>query len=204
MADCPHCKEGLGSGYLTQEDHETRLNAKTAAMTLLTTELTTAKTKAQGYDAIVAERDTLKGEITKRDERSARSDAMKEAGLDPSLLSHVEILYNSATAGQDAPKSLAEWLGEEGKAHPLLSDKFGTPGEPPPPKPGEPPKPNLNGNPNTTVDTAPPGAPGQKLTPTDVQNYINSPEYKGLSSDDKRTKIIELKAQVAAQDQPAA
>ena len=202
MADCPHCNTDLGSGFLTQADHEKRINAKNGEITALTTELTTAKTKASGYDAIVAERDRLKADLGARTQKDERLAAMDDAGLPRSLYDSVEVLFNSANAGEgDTP--WGDWLKGDAKEHPLLSDKFGKPGEQQPaPKPGEQQQPRPNLNPNLTDDTQDPPKPGQKITPADVHNYIASPEYQGLSTEDQRKKLDELEARVVAQENP--
>lgn len=211
-ANCPHCSEAISSlpGFVTQETLEQRLEAKNGEIGALKTALSTAKSKADGFDAVVAERDGLRAEITKRDERASRTEAMQAAELDPALLDHVELLYQSATAGlADAP-TLADWLATDAKEHPLLADKFGKPAAPTAaaPEASTPQaRPNLNGpnlNPNVNANAGDPPPPGGRMSPSDVAAYFNSAEYRALSNQDKRAKIAELQGQVAGQSAPIA
>lgn len=211
MASCPHCSENIESlsGFVPQATLEARLKAKSDETKLIADALKEAKVKASGYDAIVMERDTLKGEITKRDEHSTRTTAMTEAGLDPSLLASVETLYASAIIGQDEPQSLADWLSGDAKEHPLLADRFGKPpGDQPPANPLDPTKPNLNViptapgpnlNPQAPTGQDPP-PPGGKISGGDIQRYFASAEYNALPPAEKRVKMQEVQASWNAQE----
>ena len=207
-SNCPHCSVEIESlsGFVSQADLETRIGAKNGEIKALGDALKVSKTKASGFDAIVMERDQLQTEIVRRDEKATRTTAMSEHGLDPGLLDHVDLLYNSATAGLDEKPTLAEWLAGDGKAHPLLADKFGK-GAPDatvdPTKTG----PNLNGpngNPDTTTGATDPPPPGGKISPADLQSYFAGPEFAALSVDDRRAKIGEMEAKIATQESAGA
>lgn len=211
MASCPHCSVDIDSlsGFVPQATLEARLKTKSDENKLMADALKEAKVKASGYDAIVTERDTLKGEITKRDEHTTRTTAMTEARLDPSLLASVETLYTSAIAGQDEPQSLADWLSGDAREHPLLADRFGkATGEQPQANPLDPTKPNLNVIPTAPAPNLNPQAPtgqdppppGGKISSGDIQRYFASAEYTALSSEDRRAKMSEVQAAWNAQE----
>lgn len=208
MADCPHCSVAIESlpGFVPQATLEERLKtqrtAKDGEISVLKSALEVSNSKASGFDAIVQERDTLKGDIAKRDMQTERSAAMSKAGLDGALLESVELLHTSATAGQDEPQSFADWLEADGKTHPLLSSHFGKPGEPTTTTTTTT-TPNLNGpngNPDINGDTRPPAAPQGRITPDDVRTYLSSPEYNAMNAEDRRTKLAELKGNVETQN----
>jgi len=197
MSNCPHCSESIESlpGFIAQTKLEERLNAQRSAkdgeITALKAALSTAQSQASGFDAIVSERDALQSEIGKRDKRSSRLEAMAAAGLAADLLEHVELLHTSATAGEAEPADFGAWLDGAGKAHPLLAPQFGQTATAPTVA-----APNLNGpngNPAMAAPTSEPAPPGGKMTPNDVRAYLSSAEYRGMSAEDQRAKLGELK-----------
>jgi hypothetical protein len=197
---CPHCSEEITTpltGFVAESTLRERLKgqatAKDAEIAVLSARVTELDGKTTGYDAIVAERDKLKAEAEGAKKRGERTAKLAELKLKPELLDHVEVLYNSAQAGAEAPKEFAAWLAEDAKAHPLLAPHFGA----------------VTTTPVTTTTTTtpanklpvtPPGGdppgPGGKMTPDQVRAYFASPEYQALDRKAKVAKIAELKGHV--------
>jgi hypothetical protein len=211
MANCPHCSVDIESlpGFVSQEKLEERLKAKSGEIDILKTSLSTAQAKAQGFAGLTLELSQLKEANTARDQAQVRGTAMTEAGLDPSLLPHVEALYSSATSGMAEKPTLSDWLAKDGKEHPILSPHFGAPpaagtppalGTPPAGTPpvGTPPAPNLN--PQTILGAKPPAPPATGVpSAADVQKYFQSPEFKAMPRDAQKAKFAEVQAQVNGQ-----
>ena len=205
-AQCPHCSQEIEklSGFVPDATLRERLKAqgeaKQAEIDALTTEVTGLRSKASNFDAIVAERDQFRDELTGLRQREERLGALDGHELDRSLLPHVEVLYASATAGQDEPQAFDAWLEEHGKAHPLLAPHVGkedgsavrpvlrtrTTRTPPRREPRRP-----NGRPSS------PRGPAGSSRPTTSGATSLGPSFQALDADAKRAKIAELKAQVA-------
>lgn len=224
-ANCPHCNEPIEklTGFVPEATLRERLKnqaaAKDAEITALSSRLTELEGKTTGYDAIVGERDTLKAELTGLRQRGERTAALAELKLDAGLLEHVEVLYNSAVAGQDEPPDFKTWLGEQGKAHPLLAPHVGRAGAAGAGGTGAGAGAGAGtgagaasggaggagagagaGSASRLPDTAPgsdPAGPGGKMTPEQVRAYFASAEYAALPRDAKKAKIAELKGVTA-------
>ncbi|MEM6931851.1 MAG: hypothetical protein AAF602_33270 [Myxococcota bacterium] len=209
MSACPHCSQPIEKldGFVKQEVMRQRLDAKKGEIDALTTEVTGLRTKAAGFDAIVTERDGLRSELDGMKQRETRLTALDCHKLDRGLLEHVEVLYKSATAGDEEPQAFDAWLEEHGQVHPLLAPHLGKadPTTTPAPAPADPPAtPGDPAPPPRTAPTEPPATPppgpGGKMTPQDVRTYFQSPEFLAMDGDAKRAKIAELKGQVAGQN----
>jgi len=232
MPDCPHCTKEIThlSGFVSQADHEERLNSlrtgKDTEITALSTEVTTLRTKNSGHDAIVAERDALKASATARDQMDARTGLLTadDAKVDPALLPHFEMIYDASQAGKaDADKAtFAAWFASDAKQHVLLSDKFGQgtaaataaataatgtdAAAPAAAAASAGSGVSILGNANGAAGSAaaPPG-PGGRLSEQDVQAIFKSPEYLAMDKAGKIAKVAEVKQLVAQQQsQPAA
>jgi hypothetical protein len=187
--NCPHCSEAI-AGAMTQEAHESRLKAKGEEVRQLREALTAEQAKAQGFDSVVAERDTLRGELAAERERGTRFSAMAELGItDQKAIKGFESIYASEVAGlaDDARPSFGDWLAADdgARAHPLLSGKFtGAPsspapssgddataaGAPPPIAPG-PAHPSANAGANGAT---PPARDPAKMSAAQLRTYLNS------------------------------
>ncbi len=220
MPDCPHCSVAITSlpGFISQADLEDRLkNLKTGKDTeirALSDEVLGLRGKVTGYDALVAERDTLKTAATAREERDARSGLFTAEGakVDPAMLPHFEMIYNASQAGvaEADAKTFEAWFGAEAREHVLLKPHFGqgaaaattttaavvTTAVDPAAGSG------INTLGSVAAATVAPG-PGGRLTPQDIADYSKTDAYKNLSAADQRTKIAELRAQTDAQAQGA-
>lgn len=217
MPDCPHCSKEITtlSGFIKQADHEERLKGlrggKDTEIKALSDEVLGLRGKVTGYDAIVAERDTLKTAATAREERDARSGLFTAEGakVDPAMLPHFEMIYNASQAGvaEAEAQTFEAWFAAGAREHVLLKPHFGQGAAVVPPVVVPPVVDPAGGSGiNTLGGIAPavvPPGPGGRLTPQDVDNYSRSAEYKALSRDDQRTKIAELRAQTDAQNRGA-
>lgn len=200
MPACPNCSHAIETleGMVTQEKHESRLAAKAAENKALGDEVTRLKTVTQGHDAIVAERDKFKGQYEALVTRGERSSAMSENGLSSEIQEYAEMFF----AAYDGEHTFSEWLADEGKSHPMLADKYGTPAETPPadaaaagtpPVAVSPPIPSISAGAST-----PPG-PGGKMTPQDLQAYFQSDTFQRMTSVEQKAREGELREQVANQ-----
>jgi len=204
---CPHCQADVDNA-VTKEFMNTeianRLAAKNAENTALKESLATAQERAGNYDAIIKERDQLKGQVSQMEQRVARDQAYGTAGVaaDPKVRQVFEMLYESykVDAGDEA-QPFEEWLtADEGaKAHPLLAGQFQAQGQGQGQAQGQghgqgqgqEKPPNTLPRPNPGGD--PPGP--SRMTPQQVQEYLRSPEYRAMSLEDQRKKMAELQAQ---------
>lgn len=140
MAKCPHCSESIDSlsGFIKQEDLESRLNtqkdahstalgAKETEITMLKGSVSDLTSKASNYDAVASERDTLKGEIVTIRDTHARQGALAQIGVtDPKVIQGFEAIHASITAGMpeaDRP-GFIEFDKWGAKDHPLLAANF--------------------------------------------------------------------------------
>lgn len=211
MSDCPHCQAEITtlSGFITQGAHEARMKTlgegKAAEVAALTAKVRETSAKASGYDAVVAERDSLKQANEARGLRDERTTQLREAGVDVALLEQVEQVYGWSQSGltEADQKPYSQWVTEDAAAHVLLSSHFsGTPppvvdGAPPPP--GPPAGDGVPRIPPSTGSPPPPPSSG-KITEQDLANYMASPAYQNLpTSTEKRAKMTEWGERIAAQ-----
>lgn len=205
-ANCPHCNESIEalSGFVTQAKLEERLKAqgeaKDGEIAALRTKVSEQATAIEATAGAAAELETLRAQVASRDQRDARLTALAEAKIDAGLLDSIEVLYQSATAGQgDEAKDFAAWLAEDAASHPLLAPHLSATSTT---KPGGATNETQTVNRLGTTDTAtgtPPGPNTGKLKPEDVAAYFESAEFKGMSREDQRAKVVELREQVQAQ-----
>ena len=100
-AKCPKCGETHDvPNVLTQEDHVSRLKAKTDENAALKTDLAEKAAKAAGYDALAAENIQVKGKLAAAEESTVRAAAFAKAGIvdDPKVRGRFELVYNSVVA----------------------------------------------------------------------------------------------------------
>lgn len=209
MPDCPHCQAEITSlsGFIAQGDLESRLKSlkegKNSEIAALTARVSEYGAKASGYDAVVAERDSLKQANEARGLRDERTTLLAAASVDPALLSEIEQVYSWSQNGvaDDAKKPFEQWFGDDAASHVLLSPHFSA--APPagtPPPPGAPPAGDgINRVPPSGGAPPPPPSSG-KITEQDLANYMASPAYQNLStSTEKRAKMTEWSERIAAQ-----
>lgn len=207
MAQCPHCSESIDSlsGFMSTSDVEKRINnlrdGKNEEITVLSGELASARTKAQGYDAIVVERDGFRNQIEARTKKDARTSLLTELGVDPALLESFEQVHAWSQNGvaEDQKQSFEDWSANDASKHILLSDKFN--GAAPPPSP---PNPNAGSGINTLPDAGsgnaqpPPPPHNGRMTNEDLAAILQSPAYQALGVKEKQAKIAQLKQGVHA------
>jgi hypothetical protein len=199
-ADCPHCAKSIDSlpGFISQEKHVERLNAKAAENTALAAELQTAREKASAFDATSADLAKVRTELEGVRTREARTGAMAAAGLSPELLDHVALLFDSAKAG-DETLEFAAWLGEEGpaRAHPLLAPHFGA-GQQAAGQQAAGTQANTGAVRTAATAGSTPAGPKKGPSPADLQAIFSSPEFAALPRDQQRARMAELQTQVAS------
>lgn len=152
---------------------------------------------ASGYDAIVSERDTLKGQIEARTKRDARTTLFTEAKVDPALLESFEQVYGWSQNGvpEAEKQTFEQWFADAengARKHVLLADKFdAAPAPPPNPEAG-----SGNNNlpdPGAGNSNTPPPPKNGKMTNVDLQAVFSSPAYQAMTPTEKRAKIAQLK-----------
>lgn len=126
MADCPHCKQDLGSGYLDQATHVSRLNAKEQRAKELEAELKTARIKADAHDTLAAELAKEKARADATEQRGVRSVALARAGVsDDRAAKRIEAIYALHQAEEgDAALAFDAWLAGPAKEDVILSPLF--------------------------------------------------------------------------------
>lgn len=200
-AKCPHCSEEIDklSGFVPESTLRDRLKAqgeaKDAEIGALTSEVQTLRSKASSFDALAAERDQFRDELAGLRQREERLGALDVSKLDRSLLPHVEVLYQSATAGDEQPQAFDAWLEEHGKAHPLLAPHVGKAASTPSSTLPETTPPRTA---PTEQPTEQPAGPGGKITPADLRRYFAGPEFQAMDVATKRAKLAELKAHASS------
>ena len=203
MANCPHCKETIDSlsGFIPTSDLEERLkslnNGKDAEILELSSQLSTARSKASGFDAIVLERDGFKQQIEARTKKDVRTTLFTERKVDPALLESFEQVYGWSQNGlpDEEKKPFEDWFATDAEKHVLLSDKFN--GTAPPPKPPNPEGGDgINKLPASGAGhAAPPPPPSDgKFTNVDIASVFASPAYQALSVKDQQAKIKRMEA----------
>lgn len=202
MANCPHCSEEIASlpGFVSEDKLKERLRGQAAAkqgeIDLLNSELTESRTKSQGYDAIVTERDGFKAKIEGIERAQERTAVLSEHGIDLAGLATFETLYNSQTV--DDAKSFGDWVASKKEGDPVLSRMFGSNTDAAPATDATPAATVVPAIPNTSADSAPAGAVGGAWTEADSQRVFKSPEYAALDSAGKRAKMAEVYGRLTA------
>lgn len=197
-ANCPHCSVEITAltGFVTNEKLGERLlslgTAKQAEIDMLSTKLTESQTKAQGYDAIVSERDGYKTKIDGMERQSERLTALAAQGISAAALADIEIMFNSDAAGADVPPEFGPWL-ETQKERPTLAHLFGEPVAAEAAAAAAA-LPAATPIPNTVEGTKPIASPTQGWSAEDTLRLRNSPEYQALSREDKRKRMVEADA----------
>ena len=209
MSSCPHCSEAIESlpGFVSQSKLEARLSGlkegKDAEIAALSARVSEYGAKASGYDAVVAERDSLKTASTARDLRDDRVAILTSRGVDPAHLADLEQVYGWSQNGvaEDAQKDWPTWIAEDAAGN-VLSQRImeGSTGAPPvmhaAPAPVAP-RPNLIPPVNGTT---PPPPSGAQITPQDVATWMASAAYQNLpSSAEKRAKMAEWQDRISQQ-----
>ena len=234
MPDCPHCSVAIThlSGFTSEEDVKARLSRQAASLgeesKALKTEITNLRTKTEGHDAIVAERDTLKSAATAREQKDARVGLLTADGakVDPALLDSFEMVYNASQAGKaEADQATFEaWFAAEAAEHVLLSPHFGkgtaaaaagnngadagatnlAAGLAAVGSSGNAENPAAGSGVTTLAAnvgaTATPGGPGGKITPQDAAAHFNSPAFLKLDRPAQRAEIARVQSIVEAQE----
>lgn len=209
MPDCPHCQVEITSlsGFIAQADLESRLKSlkegKNSEIAALTARVSEYGAKASGYDAVVAERDSLKQANEARGLRDERTTLLAAASVDPALLSEIEQVYSWSQNGvaDDAKKPFEQWFGDDAASHVLLSPHFNAApvGNAAPPPSAPPVGDGVNRVPPSRGAPPPPPS-GGKITEQDLANYMASPAYQNLpTSTEKRAKMTEWSERIAAQ-----
>ena len=188
MANCPHCSEALGSGFVDQATLESRLASKDTSAALLqanvdrlTQEATAHAGSAAALTAMEARAVAAEGQVIEGEQ----SLALAGSGLQEDIRPHAVGIYQQLPTEERG--TLTEWLAGKAKEHPLLAGFFGKAAPPvvvPP-------------------VVVPPGerAPlsSTKQTPQQVAEYFASPAFQMLPTAEQKVKSAELQAQIDAQ-----
>lgn len=131
MADCPHCKQDLGSGFLDQATHVARLNAKEQRSKELEAELKTTRAKADAHDQLAAELAKEKARADAAEQRGIRSVALARAGItDDKAAKRVEAIYALHQAEEgEAALAFDAWLQGPAREDVILSPVFAAPAQ---------------------------------------------------------------------------
>ena len=203
MADCPHCSKNIESlsGFIPTADLEERLKSlkkgKDAEILELSTQLSSARTKASGFDAVVLERDGLKRDAESRTLRDARTTLLTGARVDVALLPNIEQVYDWSQNGasDDDKKSFEDWFAADAAKHVLLAPHFnGDVAPPPPPNPEDGDGINKLPAPGGGNHQPPPPPSNGKFTNADIASVFASPAYQALSVKDQQAKIKRMEA----------
>lgn len=193
MASCPHCNEAL-SGFLDQATHEKRLKAKSDAIAVLEAQVKGSQADLAGVKDAVAERDSLRAELT----GMKRQLAMSNAGItDPAVARVFEVMYDAMDADEEGAKpefgDLASWAA----TNPVLAAYVKTGEEAP--EGSEQPKQERR---ETTPPRTParhsgqePPPPQGKMTAQQVRQFFRSPEFQAMTPEQQEQKMNELQAE---------
>lgn len=189
---CPHCSQDVGD-YVPKERLDSQKAALTGEITLLKARATELEPKAARGDALAAELATVKSQLESFAARTARTEALRASGLDPSLLPSLEALHGASQAAAEDGSEVAfdAWLqADDGaKAHPLLRHMFQGAPPAPPPTPGAPvppPTPAVPPARKPPADTGRTPAGQPKMSPEQLQGYYQSAEYKSKNPEERR------------------
>lgn len=205
--ECPHCNAGIADA-VSKSTMTERLNSKSTEITGLKTALSTAQTKADGYDALKSAHDTLSVEHDALKTHGVRSSSLGEIGVrDAATVKGFEAIFNSERAS-NPELDWSTWMSSDdgAKVHPLLSSHFkgtaagatgdgdagaGTPAGNPPAASGLPD--SSGGNPSD------PPKGKTTMSAAQLQAKFRSTEFQNMSAEDRRTEFNNLKAQYEAQ-----
>jgi hypothetical protein len=211
--NCPHCDGDIQTAIdpvikqrlktqqkKLQSEHTTRLEGQQREIELLERRAGELATAAASVEGLQAELQGLRATV----QQAERVEVLRSTGLATELLGDIQTLYDSRQAGKPEGErsSFADFLGPDGEARGmvLLAHHFaaGQPAEQPPGAPAVAPSraqalPNGNGG---AIGQTPRAA---RLSVAQVQEYLASPAFRQLPMADQRSKLAELKGQVAAE-----
>lgn len=192
MPACPHCAADIASleGFVPQAKLEERLKAKDGEIKALRESVTGLQGAAKEHGELKAERDRLAAELGSFKTRTERTEALRSAKLKPELLPSMEAIYASEISGleEDKRPAFSDWLSGPAREHVLLAPHFAAPAAT-----GAPPQQQRTAPPPSAGGEPPAGA--SRLSPAQVQQYFNSPEYKALPTEARAAKRAELAKQ---------
>jgi hypothetical protein len=129
-ANCPHCSQALGSGFVTQADLEERVKSAGKAAkdeaARLAGELAIAKVKAEGYDQALAGRTAAEQELGKTKTQFDRLSTLAASGIvQPAKVRGLSRAYEdyAAEAGDKAVDFKA-WLAGPARTDEFLAPHF--------------------------------------------------------------------------------
>jgi hypothetical protein len=129
-ANCPHCSQALGSGFVTQADLEERVKSAGKAAkdeaARLAGELAIAKVKAEGYDQALAGRTAAEQELGKTRTQFDRLSTLAASGIvQPAKVRGLSRAYEdyAAEAG-DKALPFAGWLAGPARTDEFLAPHF--------------------------------------------------------------------------------
>jgi hypothetical protein len=181
-----------------------RLKSVQAEKKLLEDRVRDLEPRVASFDAVVAERDKYKLDLTRAAESAERERALmpilakeSDPGRRDQIRQTFELIHGSlaASAEGEAPPAFGE-LDKWAKEHVLLGRFFAE--EPAGQQSAQqqaPPR--ANGLPRATG--APPAAAPVKWTPATVEQWFRSPEARAMKSEDRLARLNEIKQEVAAQ-----
>ena len=211
--NCPHCEGDVQSvidpiikqrlktkSKQLESTHTTRLEGQRREIELLERrvgELTEAATASAPLQEELA---TLRAQV----QTSARTEALRGAGLSVDLLGDIQTLYDSRQAGKEEADrvSFEAFLGPDGEARSmvLLSHHFAAePNETLGAGPSVAPARQAGALPNANGGALNQSTRAARLSPGQVREYFASPAFRALTTTEQRAKVAEVKAQVQAE-----
>jgi hypothetical protein len=199
---CPSCSAEVPDVVPT-ETLTSRLKAKDEANKLLEARIREIEPKVATFDAVVAERDTLKASLTRAAESAERERALmpilaKES--DPAkreeLRQSFELFYSSLSAPEGETLPAFGEFDKWAKDHVLLGRLFAE--EPAGQQSAQQQAaPRPNGLPRAT-GTSPASAP-VKETPAGMEQWFRSSEARAMTSEERLARLDEMRQRGAAQ-----
>lgn len=197
MPACPHCTKDLGSEFLDKATHLERLKAKTD-------EIATLKPQAEAGVGYKAAMEAAQAELAKAQGVIETRDLMGELKVtDERALNSLRAIHQMEQAPVEEGKRVPfkDWVKSSDNPVvkaiiPAPATTTTTPNTPTAPAQTTTTAPAPT---TTTGPTTTPTNPAAKMTPAQLDAYLNSREFLSMKPEDQVKKIGELEAQISAQ-----
>lgn len=197
MPACPHCTKDLGPEFLDKATHLERLKAKTD-------EIATLKPQAEAGVGYKAAMEAAQAELAKAQGVIETRDLMGELKVtDERALNSLRAIHQMEQAPVEEGKRVPfkDWVKSSDNPVvkaiiPAPATTTTTPNTPTAPAQTTTTAPAPT---TTTGPTTTPANPAAKMTPAQLDAYLNSREFLSMKPEDQVKKIGELEAQISAQ-----